>query len=137
MAKAKKVVKKKKRAVHTAKKKVVKNTAKKKSVRRNATQPRAVVEKALNAADSFYSNFHWGRDAKSVLKTQVKQIPEVLVSLGELHAIEYKAAKGERGKETYRHVFHKEKPIVCCDPRGRDLYIVGGSYHITERGIEG
>jgi hypothetical protein len=28
-------------------------------------------------------------------------------------------------------------PLLACDPRGTQLYIVGGSYRITTRGIEG
>jgi len=26
---------------------------------------------------------------------------------------------------------------LTCDPRGTQLYIVGGNYRVTERGIEG
>jgi len=28
-------------------------------------------------------------------------------------------------------------PLLACDPSGTQLYVVGGRYRITERGIEG
>ena len=149
MAAKKKTAKKKKTLIYPPERKLaksknghkrkpaLKSAAKKKNpCVKNAT-PKQTVERALRRADSFYNDFHWGRDAKEIIKTRIKATPKVLVSLGELHAVEYKAAKGNGRKVTYRHVFHKEKPILCSDSRGRDLYIIGGDYIITERGIEG
>ncbi len=141
----KKVAKKKKRKVVARKnavkrKPALKSTAKKakkKNPSRKNTSTRVTIERELRRADSFYKDFSWGRDAKEVIKARVPGVPKVLVSLGELHAVEYKAAKGRRGKETYRHVFHKAKPLLCSDSRGNRLYIIGGDYTITERGIEG
>jgi hypothetical protein len=31
-----------------------------------------------------------------------------------------------------------EKPArLACDPEGKQLYIIGGNYRVTERGIDG
>jgi len=146
MAKKKKVMKKKKKTAAksrtrpAAKKKTAKKKAPaKRSTTKSNAAPREIVEKQLRRADSFYKQFHWDRDAKEIIKvTGVRGVPPVLVSLGELHAVEYKAQKGnDKRKETYRHVFKAARPLLCCDPQGRNLYIIEGDYTITERGIEG
>ena len=39
-------------------------------------------------------------------------------------------------RRTYIH-FMDDPPRLLCDARGRQLYVQGGSYRITQRGIEG
>lgn len=64
-------------------------------------------------------------------------IPKVLVHLGRLRALVYSSDRGARGcPKTYIH-FMETHPQLACDPAGRQLYILGGRYRITERGIEG
>lgn len=64
-------------------------------------------------------------------------IPPVVVGLGELVGLIYRSDKWEPGvPKTYVH-FMERRPILAADPRGRRLFIVGGQYRITERGIEG
>lgn len=64
-------------------------------------------------------------------------IPPVVVGLGELVGLIYRSDKWERGApKTYIH-FMERRPLLAADPRGRQLFIVGGHYRVTERGIEG
>jgi hypothetical protein len=28
-------------------------------------------------------------------------------------------------------------PLLVCDPEGKQLYVIGGNYRVTNRGIEG
>jgi len=61
-----------------------------------------------------------------------------LAPLGELRGVIYRASRapGEVPKN-YVHFFHGRLPVLAADPTGRRLYIVGGQYRLTKRGIEG
>ena len=64
-------------------------------------------------------------------------IPDVLMHLGELRGLIYRSDRGQRGRpRTFVHFF--ETPAdLACDLGGRQLYIQGGRYRVTTRGIEG
>jgi hypothetical protein len=63
--------------------------------------------------------------------------PEVRLQVGRLKGLIYSADRGRRGRpRTYVH-FMETPPLLTCDPGGRQLYIVGGRYRVTSRGIEG
>jgi len=61
-----------------------------------------------------------------------------LAPLGELRGVIYRASRapGEAPKN-YVHFFHHRLPVLAADPTGKRLYIVGGQYRVTKRGIEG
>jgi len=61
--------------------------------------------------------------------------PGVLVDLGALRGLVYTKDHGG-ARRTYIH-FMDDPPRLLCDARGRQLYVHGGSYRITQRGIEG
>lgn len=66
-----------------------------------------------------------------------RRIPPTVVSLGELVGLMYRSDKWQQGKPRI-FVHHLETPPqLVCNPAGTQLYIVGGNYRITERGIEG
>ena len=66
-----------------------------------------------------------------------RRIPRVLVELGELRGLIYRSDKGRRGRpQTFIH-FMETPPRLTCDAAGKQLYIVGGNYRVTEQGIEG
>lgn len=62
-------------------------------------------------------------------------VPEVLVDMGALRGVVYSKDHGG-AKRTYIH-FMDDPPRLMCDPDGRQLYVLGGSYRVTRRGIEG
>ena len=63
--------------------------------------------------------------------------PKVLVSLGELRGLIYRSDKEQCGQpRTFIH-FMETPPLLASDPEGKQLYIVGGNYRVTSRGIEG
>ena len=64
------------------------------------------------------------------------KIPTVLVELGELVELTYKSNKGDKRKRLYVHAFGANKPILAASGDGR-LFILGGKFEITDRGIEG
>jgi hypothetical protein len=64
-----------------------------------------------------------------------RTIPQVLVDMGALRGLVY--TKDHRGKRrTYIH-FMDDPPRLMCDADGRQLYVLGGSYRVTRRGLEG
>jgi hypothetical protein len=63
--------------------------------------------------------------------------PPVVVALGELVGVIYRSDKWNPGRpRTYIH-FMEDRPQLASNVEGSQLYIVGGSYRITPRGIEG
>jgi hypothetical protein len=81
-----------------------------------------------------FHNFPAGR----VIRISCRRaIPKVLVHLGSLRALVYSSDRGEPGcPKTYIH-FMETPPRLACDPEGRQLYILGGRYRVTSRGIDG
>lgn len=66
-----------------------------------------------------------------------RMIPPVVVELGELVGLMYRSDKGQPGQSrTYIHRMEKP-PRLVSNIEGTQLYIVGGSYKVTPRGIEG
>jgi hypothetical protein len=64
-------------------------------------------------------------------------IPGVLVRLGKLKGLIYSSDRGQPGQpRTFIHLLGKP-PLLACDETGKQLYILGGQYRVTRRGIEG
>jgi hypothetical protein len=83
-----------------------------------------------------------GRPVDEVLLAEVPaQVPDEFTILGELEAVTYLAGKNhiENGEiSLWEHEFGEEdgiKPKLCADKHGR-LWIIGGNYRLTPRGIE-
>jgi len=70
------------------------------------------------------------------LPVRVYQAPTAAV--GKLRGVIYRAPCGACGTpHNYVHFFEAAPPTLVTDPAGTRLYIVGGRYRITARGIEG
>lgn len=66
-----------------------------------------------------------------------REVPPVLVPLGELRGVIYRSDRGQCGRpRTFVHFF-ESPPLLTCDPAGQRLHIVGGRYQVTRRGLEG
>jgi hypothetical protein len=66
-----------------------------------------------------------------------RMIPDVLMHLGELRGLIYRADRWQSGRpRTFVHFFETPAQLTC-DPKGEQLHILGGNYRITRRGIEG
>ena len=61
-----------------------------------------------------------------------------LLPVGELRGLIYRArrAPGDPAR-TYVHFFKEDRPVLATNLPGTRLYIVGGRYRVTGRGIEG
>jgi hypothetical protein len=65
-------------------------------------------------------------------------MPDVVVRLGNLRGLIYSSNRGNCGRapRTFIH-FMETPPMLACNPTGTQLYIMGGKYRVTRRGIEG
>jgi hypothetical protein len=64
-------------------------------------------------------------------------MPPVVVELGELLGLIYRSDKGQQGHgQPYIHLL-QDPPRLVSNIAGTQLYLVGGSYRVTGRGIEG
>jgi hypothetical protein len=86
---------------------------------------------------ALYREFNRFRPSRILKLAQPRIIPPVVVELGELVGLIYRSNKGQPGRlSTYIH-FMEDPPRLVSNPEGSQLYIVGGSYRVTRRGIEG
>lgn len=96
----------------------------------------------LRKAIKFYKEFHWGIPMDKMIAVDKPEVPNSMVFLGYLRGVLYQTTKKDDGKDTfYFHSFSPDKkdkfpfPILACDASARQLFIVGGRYHIEGRGI--
>jgi len=91
----------------------------------------------LPSAWRTFEQFHCFQPRQIDRVPLTRVIPKVLVQLGELRGLIYRSDRGQRGRSrTFVH-FLESPTALACDPSGRQLYIVGGNYRVTPRGIEG
>ena len=95
-------------------------------------------EDDLDEAIEEYTGFQWGNQPTKVVRVELYGKPRVLVEIGTLEAVVYSSKKGgERLAKKYIHDFEGEKPRLAFDPKTKRLFLIGGSYTITDDGIEG
>lgn len=91
----------------------------------------------VHRAQRLFHAFHNKRAPKIVRKSCQRIMPELLVHLGELRGLIYKSNRQKHGQsQTFIHFM--ESPVqLACDSTGKQLYLLGGNYRVTRRGIEG
>ncbi len=93
----------------------------------NANHPD--VKKALK----LYKEF---REAKPQRAFKVDiEVPTALMSMGNIRFIGYDTTRGGK-TELYKHLFAPgSRPVLCADADNGQLFVIGGRYHVTPRGI--
>lgn len=82
-----------------------------------------------------FKEFHWGDPPDRIgWADDPRYEGETLVQLGKMSEVAYTTNKGGEVFE-FVHRFD-DPPCLCADSAGR-LAIVGGTYQVTKRGIEG
>lgn len=94
------------------------------------------VRELVENAEREFRGFHWGRPAKRVRRERLPETEGVLVEIGELLGLAYRTDKGGDGEEDWLHWHDEPRPRLAYDPDTRDLFILGGGYTVTDRGIE-
>jgi hypothetical protein len=63
------------------------------------------------------------------------KLPKVAMSMGYLESVNYVTTLGDRTVR-FKHTFAKgSRPLLAASGRKNQLLIVGGRFHVTERGI--
>jgi len=100
------------------------------AVASNPAKDRAEVKKAA----ALYTKFT-GHDAEAIGRVKVNPLPRVGVAIGEIDGVLYSTVRDGKA-EKYIHQFAKaDKPLFVVSPDGKGLFLVGGRYTFTERGI--
>jgi len=74
-----------------------------------------------------------------VLRVRIARVIHTpIIPVGELRGVIYRASRAPgEGPKTYVHFFKERLPMLASNAAGTRLYIVGGQYRVTRRGIEG
>lgn len=94
----------------------------------------ARIKKAVGRAAALYQDFT-GHAARVLARIKKPVYPDAVVVIGECDGLLYTTVRdGE--VESYIHRFRKKsRPLLCCSEDGHTLYLLGGAYRFTDRGI--
>jgi hypothetical protein len=93
------------------------------------------LQEQLDAAAASWSEFHWGLEPDEEIAAELADVPPVMWVLGPLVSVTYEARKGPRSRQEWWQHHFDDRPMLTSGNGA--LWIVGGTYKITERGIEG
>ena len=123
--------KKKRRAVKKTVRTEVKRT---RTVTRTTGNP-VSRDRAVREAVERFTGFRGYAPAK-VSRVRLPDPPKVLLTIGECIGIMYRTNRDGQ-VDNYLHRFAKSsRPALCCSRDGKTLYLLGGAYRVTDRGIE-
>ena len=95
------------------------------------------VERGVGDAARLYRAFNRFEPCRMVRVRHRRLMPRVVVQLGELTGLIYRSDRWNSGRPRSFIHFMDHPPRLVCDPAGTQLFIVGGRYRVTARGIEG
>ena len=88
----------------------------------------------IHKAQRLFTDFT-GHEAERGDVVDKPHIPDVLTRIGECDAICYTTVR-DGVREKYIHEFSKAaRPVFAVAPDGSAIFLIGGSYNFTERGI--
>lgn len=88
----------------------------------------------IEQASRLYEKFS-GHEAEEIGTIDKPDVPDVLIAVGEVDGILYSTVRDGQ-LEKYIHHFRKNsRPLFCVSPDGKQLFMLGGAYDFTERGI--
>lgn len=93
-----------------------------------------VSRKKITAAARRFERFT-GHNADSAQKIKVLPLPKVMLAIGDCDAILYTTIR-DGVIEKYKHTFKKNsRPLLAASHDGKRLFLLGGAYTFTARGI--
>ena len=91
----------------------------------------------LDRAAALFTRFHAYAPTRVDRVRTGWRLPSTVVRLGRLVGVIYASDRGSCGRErTFVH-FMDDPPMLATDVDGTQLYVLGGRYGVTERGLEG
>lgn len=104
------------------------------SSRAGSRKPQPSRNSQIRKAANLYERFS-GHDAEEIGRIKVPPIPKVGICVGTIDGVLYTTVRDNQ-TEKYIHKFKSvDKPLFVVSPDGKSLYLVGGRYDFTERGI--
>jgi hypothetical protein len=95
------------------------------------------AKKCMQSARALFRRFHCFSPPAVTRTSCRRNVPDVVVQLGRLKGLIYSSDRGQCGRpRTFIH-FMDTPPVLACNPSGTQLYVLGGRYRVTRRGIEG
>ena len=95
------------------------------------------LSRAIHRGSLLYHQFNQFPAGRIKRVTHNRLMPPVVVELGELAGLIYRSDKWQPSKKrSYIHFMETPAQLVS-NVQGTQLYIVGGDYRVTPRGIEG
>lgn len=89
----------------------------------------------INKAVKLFENFTG--ENPEYIDTVDLPVDSVAMAIGHCDAVMYETVRDGK-KEKYIHKFKKgARPVLAVSSDGKQLYILGGNYIFTDRGIEG
>lgn len=86
---------------------------------------------SVKSAAKWYQDFR--EETPKRARTVRLKLPGAVAVMGTVDAISYRTTVGREARR-YKHTFAAgSRPLLCTD--GKKVYLIGGRYHITERGI--
>ena len=77
-----------------------------------------------------------GMDVEFVDTVEIPPLDDVMLTIGKCTGIMYETVR-DGVQEKYLHQFKKSaQPLFCVSSDGLQIYLIGGSYIFTDRGIE-
>lgn len=91
-------------------------------------------ESRIQSAGDLYTRFT-GHDAVEFVEVDKPEIPDTLAVIGDVDGVMYTTVRDNQ-IEKYIHKFKKNcRPLLCVSSDGKQLFMLGGAYDFTERGI--
>lgn len=88
----------------------------------------------IKRASELYADFT-GHEALDIFSVDKPVIPDVMLAVGQIDGIMYSTVR-DGVPEKYIHKFKKScRPTFAVSHDGKSLYMIGGSYTFTDRGI--
>lgn len=89
---------------------------------------------AIRKAKALYKDFS-GHEGDEVEYIEAPKLPPAVLVIGELEAVIYSTVRDDTA-ERYIHKFKaSSRPLLCASPDGDQLFVIGGNFEFTDRGI--
>ena len=95
---------------------------------------KARTRRAVHSAQMLFEDFT-GHAGRVVAKIKKPVYPDAVVVIGECDGVLYTTRRDGK-MESYIHRFKaRSRPLLCSSADGKTLYLLGGAYRFTDRGI--
>jgi len=99
------------------------------------SNPKSRAQTEVNRAAKLIKDFS-GHDARVFGKMSFPENPKIAIAIGQVLGISYETKRdGVMEKYYHRFTLKHSRPLLVSSPDGTQLFILGGEYDFTERGI--